>query len=52
MNYYWLVATLFSLAVVVAFAESMATPDKASPSVAAPPGELADSPGQASIGEG
>jgi hypothetical protein len=52
MNYYWLVATLFSVAVVVAFAESMAAPDKTSPSPALPSGELADSSGQSSIGEG
>jgi hypothetical protein len=53
MNYYWLVATLFSLAVMVAFAELTAATDKESPSPAVPPGELADStPGQISIGEG
>jgi hypothetical protein len=52
MNYYWLVATLFSLAVMVAFAESTAATDKENPSPAVPQGELADSAGQASIGQG
>ena len=52
INYYWLVATLFSVAVMVAFAESTAVPEKVSPPAASPPEVLADSPGQSSIREG